>query len=59
MNYGGEEARFTELGSDTKEILIGMVDTKKRQMFSVSSIVSHIEDSKDSINSHSLYVAIE
>ncbi|MBA0590579.1 hypothetical protein Gorai_019279 [Gossypium raimondii] len=49
INYGGEDVRYMELRSNTKEIPIGVIDTKKRQrLYSMSSIVSHIVDSKNS-----------
>ncbi|MFQ6634355.1 hypothetical protein Gotur_010337 [Gossypium turneri] len=49
INYGGEDVRYMELGSDTKEIPTEVIDTKKRQrLYSMSSIVSYIVDSKNS-----------
>ncbi|PPD84182.1 hypothetical protein GOBAR_DD18878 [Gossypium barbadense] len=44
INYGGEDVRYMELRSNTKEIPIGVIDTKKRQrLYSMSSIALKVK----------------
>lgn len=48
MYCEGEDVRHMELGSNTKEFPVEMVDNKKRQrMYMVNPSVSHKGDSKD------------